>query len=480
LRAALVALLLLVLNTAATAGTISRQLAVVLDRAHPEERIGVIVRFRGDAPVDGTELLRDMRRADAVREVRRRAENVRTRLPTGGVQPLGLVNGAALAATPTEAAHLAARADVERLMLDTPLEIIPDATLGAADPSTLGETATSYPWNLADPRISALNMLGVTGQGVVVANVDTGVDATHPALAANFRAGGWLDLVAGQPSPYDDYPASDAPWCSPNCGLVNAHGTGVMGLMAGSPRSTGQAVGVAPGAQWIAVKAFDAYGVSTASLVIQALEWLLDPDGAPETDDAPDIVNLSFRNPDALPGELDPTMQEAIDALVAQGIAVVCAAGNSGPASETSVSPANYPSTISVGSVSEGYLLLDVSSRGPAPDGSLFPDLSAPGGGVSAPDASGAGIELYGSMSGTSSAAPHVAGLLALLREAFPDRSWTELVQTLKDTATDIEAVGPDNDSGYGVIEARDAYDALAPTPPAVFLPGPNAVLLLN
>ena len=138
---------------------------------------------------------------------------------------------------------------------------------------------------LPEPNISAVDGptvwgLGYTGQGVVVASLDSGVDLSHPDLANRWRGGtnSWFD-------PYGQHPASPVD--------LTGHGTGTMGVMVGGDAG-GTSIGMAPGAQWIAARIFDDSGKSTATAIHSAFQWLLDPDGNPNTADAPDVVNNSW------------------------------------------------------------------------------------------------------------------------------------------------------------------------------------------
>lgn len=133
-------------------------------------------------------------------------------------------------------------------------------------------------YDTAEPNISLVNApalwnQGYTGQGVVVANVDTGVDVNHPDLSIRWRGGSnsWFD-------PFGEHPITPTD--------LDGHGTWTMGVMVGGDAG-GTTVGVAPGAQWIAVKIFKDVGGSTATAIHQGFQWLLDPDGNLDTADAP-------------------------------------------------------------------------------------------------------------------------------------------------------------------------------------------------
>jgi bacillopeptidase F len=234
-----------------------------------------------------------------------------------------------------------------------------------------------------------------------------------------------------------------------------------MGIMVGGSAG-GTTVGVAPGAKWIAAKIFDDAGLTTESAVHRALQWVIDPDGNPATDDAPDVVNNSWDI--SAEDTCNSAFQGDIDALRAADIAVVFSAGNYGPGASTSVSPANTHNVLSVGAVDDSQQVALFSSRGPsACDGELFPKLVAPGVGVLTTDLSLGGMPVYVLVEGTSFAAPHVSGAIALMRGAAPFASVDEIESALTTTARDLGNSGPDQDSGYGLIDVAAAFDALPP-----------------
>ncbi|NEC84774.1 S8 family serine peptidase [Streptomyces sp. SID12501] len=241
---------------------------------------------------------------------------------------------------------------------------------------------------------------GYDGTGVKVAVLDTGVDGTHPDLkgridaAKNFsEAADTVDRVG--------------------------HGTHVASTVAGSgAHSGGKYKGVAPGARLISGKVLDDSGDGEESGVIAGAQWAV-AQGAK-------VINLSLGGPDS-PGD-DP-LEQAVDELSASsGALFVIAAGNEGPAAGTVGSPGSAAAALTVGAVDRTDAMAEFSSRGPTADGSLKPDLTAPGvdivaakaaeGTEGAPAADG-----YVSMSGTSMATPHVAGAAAILAQRHPD--WT-------------------------------------------------------
>ena len=332
---------------------------------------------------------------------------------------------------------LGTREEVFRITLD---ENIPVPAVVSIDTDGPAEP------NLALVRAPDLWDLGFRGQGVVVANMDTGVDLTHPDLMSRWRGGtnSWFDPNGEHPTIPTD---------------VNGHGTWTMGIMVGGDAG-GTAVGMAPAAQWIAVKIFDDSGFASISGIHQGFQWLLDPDGNANTPDAPHIVNNSwhFRNPGcSLEFELD------LQALRTAGIVPVFAAGNTGPAPSANPSPPNNPGAFAVGAIDNQSALFAGSARGPSNCGEppmIFPEVVAPGVAVRTTDLAGT----YLNVTGTSMAAPHVAGGMALILSAFPNLSVAAQEAALLETAVDLGLAGPDNDFGYGRVDFLAAYQHLVAT----------------
>ncbi|MET0065257.1 MAG: Calx-beta domain-containing protein [Candidatus Thiodiazotropha sp.] len=298
-------------------------------------------------------------------------------------------------------------------------------------------------WNIDRLNLDPLWQQGIDGEGVVVAIMDSGVDGNHPDLAERWRGGdySWFD-----PYLQHEYPTDLA-----------GHGTQALGLILGGDES-GYAIGAAPGAQWIAARIFDDGNQSTLSAIHAAFQWLLDPDGDPLTDDAPDLVNNSWGFANTI-DQCYQEFEEDIRLLREADIGVVFSAGNYGPYSATSISPANNVGAVSVGSIDPNDNIELLSSRGPgACDGGVFPKLVAPGAQVYTTDRLPIG---YNVVSGTSFSAPHVTGAMALLRGAFPEVPVSQIETALYDAADDLGEPGSDDLFGYGVVNVAAAYDLL-------------------
>ena len=349
------------------------------------------------------------------------------------VIPFWIFNGLSVTATADVIQELATRGDVLGITSDT-TNIVPVDSVNSAPPAD----------NVSAIKAPSVWNLGYYGQGVVVANMDTGVDISHPELSARWRGGSdsWYD-------PYNQHPTTPTD--------INGHGTWTMGVMVAGDGS-GTTLGVAPQSRWVAVKIFNDSGTATSTAIHLGFQWLLDPDGNPATPDAPQVVNNSWAY--GSPG-CNLEFQNDLAALRLVGILPVFSAGNYGPNSSTSVSPANYPEAFAIGAVDNSGSLQTYSGRGPSACGepsSFYPELVAPGANITTTDLYG----LYTQESGTSMAAPHVSGALALLISAFPGISTESQAAALMNTAVDLGSGGPDNDFGYGMIDALAAYNWLA------------------
>ncbi|MDO9219858.1 MAG: S8 family serine peptidase [Thiobacillus sp.] len=352
------------------------------------------------------------------------------------LRELWAINGIAVTARASVIRQLASRPGIESIRLDSTLQA-PVTTFGSAAPPE---------WNLNVMRAPELWSVGHSGTGVVVANMDTGVDVAHPDLAAQWRGGdnSWYDPHGEHATPHDS----------------DGHGTQTMAIMVGGGAG-GTAIGMAPDARWIATKLYNDAGVASYSDIHLAFQWLLDPDGDLNTVDAPDVVNASW----GLVGTAGQCITEFgadIDALKNAGIAVAFAAGNDGPAPLTSLSPANNPQGFSTGAVDASLAIASFSSRGQsACDGTVFPKLVTPGVNINTADLSFGGLPLYVVVSGTSYAAPHAAGAMALLAGAFPTADVAQLEAALIQSAHDLGVTGEDNSYGYGIADVQAAYQVL-------------------
>ena len=458
---------LLGISLPATGATLDPRLQSLIASPAPDGEIPVIVTFRGgvepmalrDEAGQRQPRLASLLKERAASSQKAARDFLRSR-NVPDIKDLNIINGLAFTAGVDTLRALAERADVVAMSYDEvlyPPEIVPALTTGAAES------------NISLIRAPELWGLGYAGQGIVVATMDTGVDATHPDLAFRWRGGSnsWFDPNGEHSTPAD----------------VDGHGTSTMGVILGG-NADGSYIGVAPEARWIAVKIFNDAGTASTSAILQGFDWLLDPDGNPATDDAPHVVNNSWGF-EEVPDLCDATvlyLRDAVALLKAAGIAVLFPAGNTGPDPYSSVAPASYPQSFAVGSVgtmTSETTVSDFSGRGPsACDGTIYPELVAPGFYVKTTGLTAEAPYYY--VTGTSIAVPHAAGAMALLLSAFPDTRIDELEAALKSSATDLGPVGADNSYGYGLLNVRSAYNLLnintPPPAPQPLFPADGAV----
>ncbi|MFE4369693.1 S8 family serine peptidase [Streptomyces sp. NPDC056835] len=300
---------------------------------------------------------------------------------------------------------LAARADVARIETDDVIQLPKPVKAGTH------KRVAGVEWNV--DRINAPKVwdeFGSRGEGIVVANIDTGVDYTHPALEASYRGNNGDGTFDHNYNWFD--PSNSCPTTEP-CDNTS-HGTHTMGTMTGDDAS-GNQTGVAPGASWTAVKGCESNSCSEQSL-IAAGQWIVAPTDLngqnPRPDLAPDVVNNSWGGT-----PVRYWYQKIVDSWRAAGIFPSFSNGNAGPGCTTSIEPGMYVNSYSSGSFDIDNAISDFSSRGAGENGEIKPNISAPGENIRSSVPGGG----YGSMSGTSMAAPHTTAAVALLWSLAPE-----------------------------------------------------------
>lgn len=277
---------------------------------------------------------------------------------------------------------------------------------------------------------------GADGTGLVYGSIDTGADATHEAIATKYRGHGQDAATAHDYNWYDPTGRLTAPKDS------HGHGTHTIGTV------TGDGIGAAPRAKWIAAAAL----TGGADNRLKALQWMLAPtkqDGsAPDPTKAPDVVGMSWWTG---PSNED-LFHESLQDLRAAGIVPVKSAGNNGPGARTISSPGQFPEIIATAAVDANGNVARFSSRGPAP----FP----PGGETAKPDFAAPGVDTvsstpgnrYGKMSGTSMAQPHMSAAVLDILSKYPTLNDAQLNEALVAGAVDKGAAGYDFEYGNGLI----------------------------
>ena len=361
---------------------------------------------------------------------------------------------------------LSQRDDVMMMYLDHPIELV-----APVEPDS--KPVEGARGAVAEPGVIAVRAdecwdAGYDGQGTLVANIDTGVDGSHPCLASRWRGNepgyaqewAWHDPYLNQFPPYD----------------YNGHGTHTMGTIAGG--APGQVVGVAPGAQWIASAPIDREGIEqTVADAIEAFQWMTDPDGDPATSwDVPHVCSNSWGlvSSHGYP-ECDQTFWSYIDNCELLGTVVLFSAGNEGSSGlrrpgDRATDEYRICAVAAIDPYSSSWPVASFSSRGPTYctlDGTaaIKPDISAPG--VNTYSAYPGGG--YASLSGTSMASPHVNGVVAIMCQANPNLPPEVIKQIIYDTAYDLGTSGKDNDYGWGMIDAWESLQAAISTVSLIF-----------
>lgn len=349
--------------------------------------------------------------------------------------------------------------------------------------TSLSAVPASTDWNLDIIQAPEAWAQFTRGEGVVVANIDTGVRYTHEALVTQYRGNlgsglydhdyNWYDPQNHDPAPADD----------------NGHGTHTMGTIVGDDGGAHQ-IGVAPGAQWIAADGCDGYECPDAD-IIGSGEWLLAPcpvgvtPGSPECepDLRPHVVNNSWGDCEQ---ETTAFFEDVINAWRAAGIFTAFANGNAGNCSYSSAfcgslgNPARHYQAVGVGATTSGDAIASFSLWGPTDDvdpdprwpefNTIKPDVSAPG--ASVRSAYRSSDSAYTGMSGTSMATPHVSGVAALMLSANPGLiGQNDALEALLETSADPKSYAsgcgnegpgnvPNNAYGWGRINALQAVEA--------------------
>ncbi len=308
-------------------------------------------------------------------------------------------------------------------------------------------------------RINAHKMWarGYTGRGTIGMSADQGIDPAHPALP------NYIGLYNGDDQGFFAINISEE---EPTfCG---DHGTHTLGTMIGLDRVNNDTIGVAFNGAWVGARTICG-DTQNENENLASWQWAMDPDGDSSTvADMPVAINNSWWDPQAR-DECNSLYVGAIQATEAVGMAVIFSAGNGGSGDSTITAPKNINydelNIFCVGNLNGNRNDLNItnsSSRGPSicgGDSSILikPEVSAPGTNVRSATFDGG----YSSKTGTSMAAPHVAGAVMLLKEAFPDLLGRDFKEALYLTARDLGIPGEDNAYGMGIIDVDAAFEFL-------------------
>ncbi len=276
---------------------------------------------------------------------------------------------------------------------------------------------------------------GAQGQDVTVAVIDTGVDLDHTDLQANLVSG--KSFVSGTSSADDDH----------------GHGTHVAGIIA-AVSNNGGVIGVAPAASIMPVKVLDSQGSGSIYDVAAGIEWAAD-NGAT-------VINLSLGSVSS-----SSTLQTAVNYAYNKGVLLVAAGGNCGDSAyyyndctyqDQPVYPGAYANVMAVASVTGSSSQSSFSNQG------SYIEIAAPGSSIYSAYPGGG----YTTLSGTSMAAPHVAGLAALVWSQYTTLTNAEVRAQIDNAAQDLGSSGWDSQFGYGLIDAAAALASLQPSTTAV------------
>ncbi len=335
------------------------------------------------------------------------------------IKDLGLIRGKAVKLTSQAEKNLVKQAGILRIDDDVVVEAL--VKEGSVKGQVISQATELLPWGVDRVDAELVWPSGNTADPIKVGIIDTGISNTHPDLLANVKGG--VNTINPRKNWNDD----------------NGHGSHVAGIVAALDNNIG-VIGVGPAIDLYAIKVLGANGSGYLSDVIEGLDWAIQ--------NGMQVVNMSLGT-----SAYNASFEAAIKKVNAAGIVQVAAAGNSGPNNNTVLYPAKFNEVIAVSATDKNNAIASWSSRGPEVD------LAAPGVSIYSTYKSTG----YATLSGTSMAAPHVAGSAALVLntavgayDANANGKWDpDEVQTkLQTTATDLGKTGFDNFYGWGLVNA--------------------------
>jgi subtilisin family serine protease len=380
--------------------------------------------------------------------------------------------------------QLAARSDVARVDSNAPTHWIEDPAIGKLH---LTPSSTNVAeWGVLNVNAPQVWAMGFNGTGMVVGDLDTGTRWTHVALKPKYR--GWNGATANHNYNWHDAIHSGGGICGANTAAPcddDGHGTHTAGTMVGDD-GAGNQIGVAPGAKWIGCRNMD-QGNGTPATYTECFQFAIAPTDLtgnnPNPSLRPHVLNNSWGCPASEGCVTRAELETIVNNTQAAGIFVEVSAGNAGPGCSTVQDPpAIYSVSFSTGAINISNVLVGFSSRGPSTFYSpnlLKPNISAPGSNVRS--SYGSGDSTFANLSGTSMAAPHVAGVVVLVWSARPAllRNIAATKTLLQNTANPTVTVSPaqtcggtlastpgssqipNNSFGYGRVDALAAVNAV-------------------
>jgi hypothetical protein len=459
---------------------VSSELQAAAQALSPGATLPVVIEFESPEPT-----------SRSVSELRVRASQALRALD--GVEPTDadlriqerfwVVPAATAEVTAAGLARLASTAGVKRVVSDGLLPVVLDPVgQSFAVPTFTSDAMRTIG---ADAAWDA----GITGSGVTVAFFDSGVDVENAMVSRRWRGhrtsvrASWFDPFRRASGP-QDFIGHGTQVALAAVGALSAGDTLQMedGSTIVAATNTDVVTGTAPEAEWIAARVFDNFGggvFSRRSVLLQAFQWALDPDGNPATDDAPDVINNSWG---ILPtSDFDlctDIIYDAIDAAEASGIAVLFSSGNTGSTAGSVAFPAarddpglrNFAVGATTGTTT--IAVADFSGRGPSPcGGGLKPELVAPGRVPQVVTVGSGRARLTGfTVSGTSFSVAMASGAVALLMQASSGLGPEQAKRFLTDNAVDIGSFGPDQDSGFGLLDVPAALTGAGSSVPSILL----------
>jgi len=429
---------ILIYSSAAGAASVDKRIFEEFKKRGDQSRVSAI--FRLKSQVVFKSLPREAARANYVKRALENHARISQRSIIDFIKSLGkdvsyeslwITNALVVTCDRATLDLLSAREEVDSVWLNSKVQLIEPVD---AHYQPGANKASGNEWNIDLINVPAVwEKYNLRGEGVLIGHIDTGCEASHPDCVGKIYA--FRDFISGN----DDVAYDD-----------QGHGTHTVGTILGG-NASGKFIGAAPRATIAVAKVFDRNGSAQDDGILKAMQWIMDPDGNPNTNDVPRLVSNSWGS-----SQMSKTYWDVVYNWRAANIYPLFAAGNSGPSPKTVGTPGGFPHSVAVGASTSADKIASFSSRGPvAWDGVTYvkPDVSAPGENIYSAVPGGK----WGSKSGTSMATPLVAGVITLLYQAKPDLTIDEITQILETTGKDLGDPGKDNVFGSCRIDAYQA-----------------------